>query len=67
MNAADVDFVIAQPEGYELDPQFVGHAKVEYDQMKALEGADFVYAKELVLCFSLRPGAEYGSQLDGRS
>ena len=45
MNAADVDFVIAQPEGYELDPQFVGHAKVEYDQMKALEGADFVYAK----------------------
>jgi N-succinyl-L-ornithine transcarbamylase len=45
MNAADVDFVIAQPEGYELDPQFVGKAKVEYDQMKALEGADFVYAK----------------------
>lgn len=45
MNAADVDFVITQPEGYELDPRFVGNAKVEYDQMKALEGADFVYAK----------------------
>ena len=45
MNAADVDFVIAQPEGYELDPQFVGNARVEYDQMKAMEGADFVYAK----------------------
>ena len=45
MNAADVDFVIAQPEGYELDPQFVGNARVEYDQMKAFEGADFVYAK----------------------
>ena len=30
---------------YELDPKFVGHAKVEYDQKKALEGADFVYAK----------------------
>ena len=45
MNAADVDFVITHPEGYELDPRFVGGAKVEYDQMKALEGADFVYAK----------------------
>ncbi len=45
MNAADVDFVITHPEGYELDPQFVGDARVEYDQMKALEGADFVYAK----------------------
>ena len=45
MNAADVDFVITHPEGYELDPKFVGNARVEYDQMKALEGADFVYAK----------------------
>lgn len=45
MNAADVDFVITQPEGYELDPRFVGNARVEYDQFKALEGADFVYAK----------------------
>lgn len=45
MNAADVDFVITHPEGYELDPRFVGNATVEYDQMKALEGADFVYAK----------------------
>lgn len=45
MNAADVDFVITQPEGYELDPKFSGCAKIEYDQEKALEGADFVYAK----------------------
>ena len=46
MNAApDVDLVITHPEGYELDPAFVGNAPVEYDQMKALEGADFVYAK----------------------
>ncbi len=45
MNAADVDFVVTQPEGYELDPKFVGNAHVEYDQRKALEGADFVYAK----------------------
>ena len=45
MNAADVDFVITHPEGYELDPAFAGNARVEYDQMKAFEGADFVYAK----------------------
>ena len=45
MNAADVDFVITHPEGYELDPRFTGNARIEYDQMKALEGADFVYAK----------------------
>ena len=45
MNAADVDFVITHPEGYELDPKFVGNARVEYDQKKAFEGADFIYAK----------------------
>lgn len=45
MNAADVDFVITHPEGYELDPKFTGSARIEYNQMKALEGADFVYAK----------------------
>lgn len=45
MNAAGYDFVITHPEGYELDPRFVGNARVEYDQRKALEGVDFVYAK----------------------
>ena len=45
MNATDYDFVITHPEGYELAPEFVGNARVEYDQRKALEGADFVYAK----------------------
>ena len=45
MNAADVDFVITHPKGYELDPQFIGNARVEYDQKKAFEGADFIYAK----------------------
>lgn len=45
MNAADVDFVITNPEGYDLDPRFAGNAHIERDQMKALEGADFVYAK----------------------
>lgn len=45
INATDYEFVITHPEGYELDPKFVGRAKVEYDQRKAFEGADFVYAK----------------------
>ncbi len=45
MNATDYDFMITHPEGYELDPRFVGSAKVEYDQRRAFEGADFIYAK----------------------
>ncbi len=45
MNATDYDFVITHPEGYELDPSFVGSAHVEYDQKKAFEGAHFIYAK----------------------
>ncbi len=45
MNETDYDFVITHPRGYELDPRFVGKAKVEYDQQKAFEGADFIYAK----------------------
>ena len=44
-NAADYDLVITHPEGYELPPQFVGKARVEYDQRKAFEGADCIYAK----------------------
>ena len=45
MNATDYDFVITHPHGYELDPKFVGKAVVEYDQRRAFEGADFIYAK----------------------
>ena len=45
MIAAGYDFTIVQPHGYELDPSFTKGAKIEYDQRKALEGADFVYAK----------------------
>ena len=45
MNEADVDFVITHPDGYELSEKFVRGARVEYDQMKAFEGADFIYAK----------------------
>ena len=62
MRAADVDFVVTHPHGYELDPLFVGDAKVEYDQMKALEGADFVYAKNWS-CPGVENAADYGQIL----
>ncbi|MDE6695898.1 MAG: acetylornithine carbamoyltransferase, partial [Muribaculaceae bacterium] len=45
MIAAGYDFVITHPHGYELDPAFTQGAKIEYDQRKAFEGADFIYAK----------------------
>ena len=45
INAAGYELVITHPEGYELDPQFVGDARVEHNQHKAFEGADFIYAK----------------------
>ena len=59
MNAADVELVVTHPEGYELDPRFVGNARVEYNQMKALEGADFVYAKNWS-CPGVTCAADYG-------
>ena len=62
MNAADVDFVITHPEGYELDPKFVGNARVEYDQKKAFEGADFIYAKNWSCPGVTRP-EDYGKIL----
>ena len=57
-----IDFVITHPEGYELDPQFVQGARVEYDQMKAFEGADFIYAKNWSCPGVTRP-ADYGKVL----
>ena len=62
MNAADVDFVVTHPEGYELDPTYVGNAQVEYDQLKAFEGADFVYAKNWS-CPGVTCPAQYGKIL----
>ncbi len=41
----DHDLTITHPEGYELDEEFTQGANIEYDQSKALEGADFVYVK----------------------
>lgn len=45
MNAADVDFSIANPEGYDLSKNFTGNAKIYHNQEEALQDADFVYVK----------------------
>ncbi len=45
MQLQDADFVITHPEGYELDPEITKNSKIEYNQEKALENADFVYVK----------------------
>ena len=62
MNEANVDLVITHPEGYELDPKFVRGARVEYDQKRAFEGADFIYAKNWACPGVTRPEA-YGQIL----
>ncbi len=45
MQNMDVDFVIAHPEGYDLNPEIVGNSTVIYNQEEALKNADFVYTK----------------------
>jgi N-succinyl-L-ornithine transcarbamylase len=45
MQLQNADFVITHPKGYELDPEITKDSKIEYDQEKAFENADFVYVK----------------------
>ena len=45
MQLQDADFVITHPEGYELNPAITKDSKIEYNQDKAFENADFIYAK----------------------
>lgn len=45
MHLQEADFVITHPIGYDLSPEVTKGAKIEYDQDKALENADFVYVK----------------------
>ncbi len=40
-----VDLTIANPEGFDLAPEFTAGAHVVHDQAQALRDADFVYAK----------------------
>ncbi|MBR3075687.1 MAG: N-acetylornithine carbamoyltransferase [Bacteroidales bacterium] len=62
MVAAGYELVITHPEGYELDPRFTAGARIEYDQLKAFEGADFVYAKNWSCPGVTRP-EQYGKIL----
>lgn len=57
MKEADVELTVTHPEGYELAPEFMDGVNVEYDQKKAFEGADFIYAK------SWASFSEYGKVL----
>ena len=41
----EMDFVITHPKGYELNPEITKDSIIEYDQDKAFENADFIYAK----------------------
>lgn len=45
MCKADVDFVIAHPEGYELSTNFTQGATITNNQKEAITGADFIYVK----------------------
>jgi N-succinyl-L-ornithine transcarbamylase len=45
MRVMDVDFTIAQPEGYELSSDYTRGATIEHNQEKALRDADYVYVK----------------------
>ena len=55
----DYELVITHPKGYELDEKFTRGATIEYDQRKAFEGADFIYAKN----WSAYEGENYGQVL----
>ncbi|MGE4587344.1 MAG: N-acetylornithine carbamoyltransferase [Mangrovibacterium sp.] len=45
MREAGYELVVTHPEGYELAPEFMNGLIPEYDQLKAFEEADFIYAK----------------------
>lgn len=45
MQTMDVEFVIANPEGYDLNPKITGNTKIYHNQEEAFKDADFVYTK----------------------
>lgn len=63
MNRYDAEFVITHPEGYELNPEFTGNARIEYDRKKAFEDADFIYAKNWSAYGSPEDSSDYGKVL----
>lgn len=45
MRKMEVDLVITNPEGYDLNPKITGDTPIIHDQEAALKNADFVYVK----------------------
>ncbi|MBC3758028.1 N-acetylornithine carbamoyltransferase [Hyunsoonleella sp. SJ7] len=45
MQKMDVEFVIANPEGYDLNPEITGDTPIFHNQKEAFKDADFVYTK----------------------
>lgn len=45
MQTQEVEFVITHPKGYELNSEITKSTKIEYNQEKAFQNADFIYAK----------------------
>ncbi len=45
MQLQNADFIITHPEGYELDKAITKEVPIVYEQEKAFENADFIYAK----------------------
>ncbi len=45
MQNMDVDFVITNPEAYDLDPAFVKDTPILHNQEEAFKDADFIYVK----------------------
>ena len=45
MQKMDVEFVIANPEGYDLSPEITGDTPIYHNQEEAFKDADFVYTK----------------------
>ena len=45
MQDNDVDFVIANPEGYNLDPEITKETKIYNKQSEAFKDADIIYTK----------------------
>ncbi|UJH66269.1 acetylornithine carbamoyltransferase [Allomuricauda sp. SCSIO 65647] len=45
MKLQDAEFVITNPEGYDLNPEITKGCKIVHDQQEALKNANFVYVK----------------------
>ena len=64
MQQLDVEFCIAHPEGYDLNPNIVKETSLYYNQEEAFKDADFVYAKNWSSYKDYWTGFKHQSQLD---